>query len=592
MKRFLLSLVLIAFASAALAQQFQWPENYAPTVTPGGAIDETTIGDFTTLNPILSSSATETVVLGMTLPPGLIYRDWIDSRTFQNEAGEYNLAWAESIEEVQPDLEFIVKVKEGWTWSDGTEMTADDIIAARTIIGDPDVESNSFACSVVDEDPITYEKIDTYTVRIVHPTPRVNALANYCGEIPAHIYMPVYEAEGADGIKALWGVDTDVSELVSGGPYIISEFRPGERVVLEKNPAYGEAVQAADGSPLPGPDTWTVTITEDANAQLALCSTGQCSFYYPGTLDEVRAIQQAVQGGSIQGEFFPEIGPGSATDYLFYNFNNTDQCKADMFQNEAFRQAINFMIDRQALIDGAVGGLGVAGYDYQTAASAPFDAAFLDPFEFNPEEGVALLNSIGFSETDSDGVLTNPETGCRVEFDVQYNDGNERRAQIGLILAQTAAEYGVAINPRAVSVEVWGESWDGTEMPRAHDFDAQIGALVGGDVDNPSGLNVFRVASNLNGWNKDAENTQAWELLMDRLTVQMNETLDLDERIAIYDERAELMREFLPLTPLITPSFHYYENMGNIWPIESLDASSIQSPYRPGNYRPNLMAPN
>ena len=33
--------------------------------------------------------------------------------------------------------------------------------------------------------------------------------------------MPVYKAKGADGIKALWGVDTDPSKIVSGGPYIL-----------------------------------------------------------------------------------------------------------------------------------------------------------------------------------------------------------------------------------------------------------------------------------------------------------------------------------------------------------------------------------
>ena len=591
MKKLILGMVALALASLALAQPFMWPENYAPTAVQGGNVQETTFGDFTTLNPVLSSNATETVVLGMTSPPGLLYRDWLGTRTFKNEAGDWNLLWAESIDEVQPDQEYIVKVKEGWKWSDGTEMTVDDIIAARTIIGDPAVESNGFACSVVDEAPVVYEKVDTYTVHITYPKPQVNAIASYCGEIPAHIFMPVYEQSGAEGIKSLWGIDTPVSELVSGGPYMLSEFRSGERVVLNKNPTYGEFVQAADGSPLPGPDAWTVTITADRNAQLALCTTGQCSFYYPTTLDEVRAVQQAVQNGSVNGELFANIGPGSFTDYLFYNFNNTNECKANMFKDERFRQAVNDMIDREALINAALGGLGVAGYDYNTSASAPFDAAFLTPFEFNPDAGVALLADMGFTQKGSDGVLMNPETGCRAEFDLQYNDGNDRRAQEALVISQTAAPYGVKINPRAVSVEVWGDSWSGTELPRAHDFDAEIGALVGGDVDNPSGINVFTLASNLNGWNKDKTDAQAWEILMDRLTRNMDAELNLDKRIEIYNQRAELQRQYLPLTPLISPQFHFFENMGNVWPVESLSSTSIQDPYRPGNFRENLTVP-
>jgi ABC-type transport system substrate-binding protein len=149
----------------------------------------------------------------------------------------------------------------------------------------------------------------------------------------------------------------------------------------------------------------------------------------------------------------------------------------------------------------------------------------------------------------------------------------------------------VSITPREVTVEVWGDAWSGTELPRAHDFDAQIGALVGGDIDNPSGDNVLRIASNLNGWNKSRADAQPWELLMDRLTVEMNETLDLDARIALYNERAEIMREHLPLIPLVSPSFHFYHNMGNVWPVEAMDSNSIQSPYRPGGSRGELTAP-
>jgi peptide/nickel transport system substrate-binding protein len=363
--------------------------------------------------------------------------------------------------------------------------------------------------------------------------------------------------------------------------------------VLTKNPTYTEFNQAFDGSPLPGPDTWTITIVEDQNAELALCSTGQCSVYYPDTLDEVAAMQEAVTSGTIPGTFLPEIGPGSLTDYLFFNFNNTNPCKSEMFRNTSFRQAINSMIDRQALIDAALGGLGVPGYDYLNEASAPFDAPALrdQPFEFSPERGVELLNSIGFTELDGDGVLTNPDTGCRVEFDIQYNAGNNRRAQEALVMSQTAIEYGVKINPKEVTVEVWGDSWGGTALPRAHDFDAQIGALVGGDIDNPAGENVFRLASNLNGWNKSKADAQPWEILMDRLTVEMGETLDLEERIAVFEERANLMREQLPLIPLISPSFHFYHNMGNVWPEDKLDSTSIQAPYRPGGSRGELTAP-
>jgi peptide/nickel transport system substrate-binding protein len=592
----LFAIVISSLIGLGLAQPSVSTEAYAPTAIQGGTIQETTFGDFTTFNIVLSSSATEAAVLGMVSGPGTVYRDWLGTRTFRNPEGGFNLSWAKSIEEVAVEQEYIITLNEGWKWSDGTEMTTADVEASFKIYGDPAVEANSYTCSVVgpDEKPVELEILGTYQYRIRLPEPQVNAIANNdcanAGLIPAHIFMPVYEAQGADGIKALWGVDTPVDQIISGGPYIISEFRPGERLTLTKNPVYAEFNQAADGSPLPGPDTWVINIVADRNAELALCSTGQCSFYYPTTLDEVAAMQEAVTNGTIAGQFLPEIGPGSFTDFLFYNFNNTDICKAEMFKNSTFRQAMNALIDRQALIDAAVGGLGVAGYDYQTEAARPFDAPTLrdQPFEFNPERGVELLASIGFTEMGDDGVLVNPDTGCRAEFNIQWNAGNNRRAQEALVISQTAAEYGVKINPTEVSVEVWGDAWSGTQLPRAHDFDAQIGALVGGDIDNPAGDNVLRIASNLNGWNKSKADAQPWEILMDRLTVQMNAELDLAKRVELYNERAQIMREHLPLTPLLSPSFHFYSNMGNVWPVEAMDSNSIQSPYRPGGSRGEL----
>jgi peptide/nickel transport system substrate-binding protein len=586
-----MTVLTLSILGLSLAQPFSWPENYAPTAKSGGTIQETTFGDFTTFNSVLSSNAGEAAVLGMLGGPGFVYRDWLGTRAYKNEAGEYNLYWASAVEEVQTDQEFIVTLKEGWKWSDGTEMTADDVIAAAKVIGDPAVESNSFSCANVEDTPVVYEKLDTYKVRIAFPKPQVNALAQTCGTLPAHIYMPVYDSQGADGIKALWGIDTPVDQIVSGGPYLISEYRPGERLVLKKNPSYGEFLKAADGTPIPGPDEWVITIVADRNAQLALCSTGQCSFYYPTTLDEVSAMQTAVTNSTIQGTFLPEIGPGSFTDYLFFNFNNTNICKAEMFKNTTFRQAINSMIDRQALIDAALGGLGVAGYDYNTSASKPFDAAFLTPFEFDPEAGVGLLNSIGFTQLGDDGVLMNPDTGCRVEFDVQYNAGNNRRAQEALVMQQTAAPYGVKINPKEVSVEIWGDSWSGTELPRAHDFDGQIGALVGGDVDNPSGINVFPIATNLNGWNKSKADAQPWEILVDRISKQMDTELDLNKRVELYNQRAQILRDQLPLTPLLSPAFNFYYNMSNVYPQDKMDSNSIQDPYNPGASREVLAVP-
>ena len=591
MHRGVAALGIVMLMHVVLAQPFTWPDAYVADLKPGGTIIEPVFSDFTSLNYYLADSATERTVLGMTAGPEFLYRDWLGTRAMRDASGAYNGFFAAHIEELELERDFIVTIREGWTWSDGTPITMDDVVAGRVIHGDPETQSNNFACTVVGDDPIAYEVLDDLRIRITLPVAHVNGLwAADCGTMPAHVFMPVYESGGGAAVAGMWGTATPVSELVSGGPYILTEFRPGERLVFERNPSYVYEL-GPDGQPLVGPERWIVTISQDQNAVLAQVLTGESSFWWPTTLDQVRAIQQNVSSGTIGGRLYPNISPSTNVDFLTYNFNNTDPCKAGMFRESRFRRAMSLLMDREAMVQGAVGGLGFPANDMQTSAGAPFDPAYLGELPFDPEEAVTLLRSLGFTQTGSDGVLRNPTTGCRVEFDVQFNSGNNRRGQLALIFSQVASEFGVKVNPREVSVEIWAASITGTEMPRANDHDANIWGLAGGDVDNPSSRNVVRIGTNLNSWNKDRNDVAPWELLMDQLTVQMDAALDVDDRVEIWRQRAEVMRQNLPLTPMIAASFHFYENAGNIWPSEHLDANSIESPYNPGTFRALLMAP-
>ena len=599
MKRTLLFVVTATLLAAAWAQvdTFTWPKDYAPTLKQGGNVNETTFGDITTLNPVLTSSATEAALIGLYTGPGTVYRDWVGNRSFQKPDGSYNLYWAKDIKVVKPDQQWIVTLKQGWKWSDGVEMTTDDVQATWTIVGDKDVESNNYSCSIVGDQKAKLDILGKYQYEVTLPKAQVNAVANNdCvtsnGLIPAHVFMPVYKAKGADGIKALWGVDTDPSKIVSGGPYILKEFRPGERVVLAKNPNWGNYVQGADGSPEPGPDQWITTLTQDQNQVLSRVITGQADFYWPTTLDQVKAVKDAIDKGDINGTLYANISPATAIDFITYNFNNTSDCKANMFRNVYFRRAISEMIDRGALVNAAVGGLGYPAKDWNsTAAAKPFDAPNLGPLPHDPEDGVQLLHNIGFTQKDSDGTLMNPTTGCKVAFDLQYNSGNNRRGQEAQVIAQTLAPYGVKVNPREVSTQIWANSIVGTSADydpakgRTVDYDAQIWGLAGGDVDNPSFPNGLRPGTNLNSWNKSVTDLQSWEILMGQYTVEMDQTIDKQKRVDIYNQRAELMRQWMPITPLISQAFSFYTDLGNTWPKDALDANSIQSPYNPGNFR-------
>ena len=57
------------------------------------------------------------------------------------------------------------------------------------------------------------------------------------------------EPRSAGTFAGAWGLSTPPSELAGLGPFVLSEYVPGQRLVLTRNPRYFR--KDADGAPLP-----------------------------------------------------------------------------------------------------------------------------------------------------------------------------------------------------------------------------------------------------------------------------------------------------------------------------------------------------
>src|SRR5262249_13671921 len=83
---------------------------------------------------------------------------------------------------------------------------------------------------------MTFEKIDRLTVRIGLPGPRATILFDLLTPIyPRHVLKRSID----DGtFNQVWGVNADPKSIVGSGAYLLSEYAPGERVVVTRNPRY------------------------------------------------------------------------------------------------------------------------------------------------------------------------------------------------------------------------------------------------------------------------------------------------------------------------------------------------------------------
>jgi peptide/nickel transport system substrate-binding protein len=138
--------------------------------------------------------------------------------------------------------------------------------------------------------------------------------------------------------------DSSTNPLPSTGPYMIKSYQPNKKIVLVRNPHFKASM--FDGNvPAGNADTVNWDIIGDDNVALQHVISGQddWSSYHPIPTDRLASVQQ---------KYADQIKVFTPAN-TYYFFMNT---RVAPFDNLKVRQAVNYAIDRQALVR-IVGGL-------------------------------------------------------------------------------------------------------------------------------------------------------------------------------------------------------------------------------------------
>ena len=118
-------------------------------------------------------------------------------------------------------------------------------------------------------------------------------------------------------VNSFWGVDVDVTTVVSSGPFVLQDYVPGQRIVFGRNPHY----YAAKGALA----TMTVGLARE------LAGTGvRVNLVSPGIIrtPEVEAAYLKRGRAKGWGETFEEIEPVAARDIPIRRFVTRDRARA------------------------------------------------------------------------------------------------------------------------------------------------------------------------------------------------------------------------------------------------------------------------
>jgi peptide/nickel transport system substrate-binding protein len=273
---------------------------------------------------------------------------------------------AESWETSDDLLQWTFHLREA-TWHDGTPVTADDVKFSIERIKDPAVASpraNNFA--VVQ----TVEAIDERTVVFTLSEPFTPLLAFLGASLNVIVPRHVVEANG------------DLQNVTVGsGPFRFVEYLPQTRLVLERFEDHWGRDEA--GNQLPYLDGITFTFYPDPTARTTAVLTGNVDWieYVP-----------SVDVPALEADPNVEVVGGVVSNFRSVQFNTT----RPPFDDHRVRQAFAYAIDKQAVVDLALFGVGqvargttIPAGNFYAIDGTPYDTRDL-------EKARALLAEAGF----------------------------------------------------------------------------------------------------------------------------------------------------------------------------------------------------
>jgi peptide/nickel transport system substrate-binding protein len=399
-------------------------------------------------------------------------------------------------------------------WSDGTPITADDVmftietllneewdITSRVGIEDIDVEATQ-----AELDP------DSKTIRVVFSEPFAGWQTLFSTASGAVIPRHVFEGEDFNAAMA-----DDIP--IASGPFMFESWERGQRLTLVRNDEFV-------GTPA-NLDSVIYQYIPDSNTIVQQLRGGEVDMINPQPqLDLVDQVQ-AISGVETQ------VDNGPVWEHIDF------QASRPPLDQAYVRRALAMAIDRESLIEQIIAPMNPDAEPLNSIMYVNNQPEYEDHFsewvQYDPEGAVALLEENGCTRGD-DGIFECE--GERLSFEFKTMAGNERRELTSEIVQAQFAEIGVELTIELLEAAVL--------FSNDH--------LVGGNFD----IAEFAWAgspdptSNVELWKCEGEqnyhghcNEEATEILE-----STNRIIDPDERAAAFNEAGRILGEEVPILPL------------------------------------------
>jgi peptide/nickel transport system substrate-binding protein len=276
--------------------------------------------------------------------------------------------------------DFMFTLRKGLKYSNGEPVKASDFKATiirdfklnspgigffSNIVGVDACEANPGKCSDI-SGIVTDDKAGTVEIKL--KTPESDFL--YVLSIPFTAVVPASTPQK----------DTENPPPAAAGPYYITNYNPSKSFTVKRNPYWKK--NEIPAVPNGNPDTIQGTMTDDQSQSAQMVASGQAM--YDENVLPVDRLAFYKKKYSDQIKFF-------TTPSTYYFFMNQQLAP---FNNLKARQAVNYAIDRQQLVN-LRGGLGVPTWNFLPPSYPQYKKITPTPYPYDLQKAKQLVQQSG-----------------------------------------------------------------------------------------------------------------------------------------------------------------------------------------------------
>jgi len=416
-------------------------------------------------------------------------------------------------------------LRQGVTWQDGVAFTAKDVAFTYNYIIDNQMGAYSSLTTFIDK----VVAVDDTTVEIRCSKPKANILRTWIPILPQHIWSKVKPSIAGAGYA-------NKPPIIGTGPFQTTEIKKGDYVRMVANPTFWGKKPTVDEIlfvTYQNPDTMTQDLLS-------------------GNVDAAWGIPSAQ---------FPKASSDPAMEGIAYNLLTWDYLSMNCYTGKsrgnpvlkdvAFRQALNWAIDRQRVVDLAWAGKAAPATSIMTPDS------WVDPdyhwqpsvdqqYAYDPAKAKDLLDAAGYKDTDGDGIREGKD-GKPIKLRLWARAESPESQKTGSLITGWFRALGLKIQYQVMDDGIYYDSiWAYQGKTYSPDFDMYIWNYDG-YADPGDTLASFTTAQ-IENWNEpcwsNADYGRAVDAANSELDPQKRKDLVWQAQQIFYEQSPEMALDY------------------------------------------------